>query len=564
LSKIARNTLTVCILPLVVLWAAGREVHAQSLDGRVSTGKATEPGQIEKRITPPKARRVPGVPVAPEIPAAPPGEEIIGTFMLTGVEFVGATVYDPAAFGPFYEDLLGRKISVGDVERIIARATGKYRADGYALARLVADPQSLGFGVLRIRVIEGFVSRYTLAGDVGSGADLIRRYAQKILDSAPLRLAVLERYLLLMGDIPGVGVQPKMKELDLETGSYELVIRVKRAPLQPFASIDNRGIDPVGPLQALAGANLDNLLGLNERTRLLAFVIPDEPSELKYYDLRHEQIIGGEGTKVELAFSRSRVDFYSTSHGIDQKGWNRIFAISGSHPLIRTRDLSFSLSTGFEHVRSVQDAQDSSHQDRLRVLRLGGEVQYDDMIGGSNFIAIQVSQGLDILSASNNGAPELSRTDGRIDFTKLTLDATRQQTLPGPLALQLEAMGQWSAAQLLSSEEMAIGGSRFGRGYDSSELSSDDGIAVSAEIQYPKALNWPMLKTVSLYGFYDFGAVWAKVGGRDSLASAGFGLRFMPIEGLTGSLEFAQPLTASVAEKGNTDGRVFFSLIALL
>ena len=50
--------------------------------------------------------------------------------------------------------------------------------------------------------------------------------------------------------------------------------------------------------------------------------------------------------------------------------------------------------------------------------------------------------------------------------------------------------------------------------------------------------------------------------GRATLTSAGGGVRLNPIDGLIGSLEVAKPLNRNVAEEGNQDARVFFSLTA--
>ncbi len=119
-------------LALVAYFAA---LPAIPVAGQQSGGKATEPGQIQKRIIPPEAPRAPVEPIKPPEPVAPQDRSgLAASFVLVGVEIAGATVYRPEDLLFAYEDLLGREISVQDVESILAAITKIYRDDGYILS----------------------------------------------------------------------------------------------------------------------------------------------------------------------------------------------------------------------------------------------------------------------------------------------------------------------------------------------------------------------------------------------------------------------------------------------
>ena len=530
--------------------------------GQSSAPNSTEPGKIEKRVAPPSPLRRPVERIVPAAPELPPRAEPLRKFVLTGVEIVGATVYEPEEFSDLYEDMLGRETTETDVAELVEAVTQKYRDDGYVLSRAIAEPQSLEFGVLRIRAVEGYVDRLVLEGDTSNGASLLTAYGRKISDDRPLRQSILERYVLLMSDIPGAGIKPSLREPVTDSGAYELVLTVTRNPVSAFANLDNRGTNPIGPLQLLLGTDVNGVLGLDERTRLLVFTIPDEPDELRFFDLSHEQPIGSEGTRAMLSASRSKVDFYSESSGAPQRGDNRRYGGEVSHPLIRSRELSVYLNGGYEYVRSAQEALDDDFVDRMHVVRLGSDLTFEDSLGGPSTVAIEVRKGLDIFNASERGDDNLSRTDGRSDFTKITADLSRTQHLFGNFTLQLDVTGQLAADVLLSNEEFSIGGSQFGRAYDSSELSGVHGVAGVVELQYGIKTPLPFFKSFTLYGFYDAGTVWDDDGESTPLTSAGGGVRLNPIDGLIGSLEVAKPLNRNVAEEGNQDARVFFSLTA--
>ncbi|MFQ5491861.1 MAG: hypothetical protein ACE5GE_14175 [Phycisphaerae bacterium] len=71
------------------------------------------------------------------------------------------------------------------------------------------------------------------------------------------------------------------------------------------------------------------------------------------------------------------------------------------------------------------------------------------------------------------------------------------------------------------------------------------------------------LNSLQIYGFYDIGAVWdggrPGASNRESLASAGIGLRAGVFGRLSGGIEFAKPLTRDVAAEDG-EGRVFVTL----
>jgi len=458
--------------------------------------------------------------------------------------------------------MLGREITEADVAELVEAVTKKYRDDGYALSRGVAEPQSLEFGVLRIRAVEGYVDRLIIEGDMRKGASQLNAFGRKIKADRPLRRSVLERYVLLMSDLPGISVKPSLREPVVDSGAYELVLTTTRRPLSAFTNLDNRGTDPVGPYQFLLGTDVNGVLGLDERTRFLAFVIPDDPHELRYYNLSHVEPIGSEGTLATISASRSNIDIYSESSGAPQRSDSRTFGLEFSHPLIRSQEFDLFLSGTYEYIRSAQEALDDDFVDRMHVLRLGGNVTFGDPFGGPSTVGFRIHKGLDILNASGVGDTNLSRTDGRSDFTKLTADLSRTQPLFDNFVLQFDATGQWSADVLLSNEEFSIGGSQFGRAYDPSEVSGVHGVAGVVELQYVVETGQKIFNGFTLYGFYDAGTIWDDDGESVPLTSTGAGVRLSIIEGLIGSIEIAKPLNRSVAEKGDQDARVFFSVSA--
>ena len=131
--------------------------------------------------------------------------------------------------------------------------------------------------------------------------------------------------------------------------------------------------------------------------------------------------------------------------------------------------------------------------------------------------------------------------------------------------MEVYGSAQWSPHTLLSAEEFAIGGQRYGRAYNPSDISGNQGVAGATELQYSvpfKIQNY--LNNVQFYGYYDIGAVWGAGFTRQSMASAGGGVRASLIESVRMQFEAAQPLTRShtPGEASGDDPRFFISLSA--
>ena len=130
-------------------------------------------------------------------------ETKVKPFVLTAVNVDGATVYPVSVFAPLYEEFIGREIGSPEIEKILERITKKYTDDGYFLSLATAPAQNLTLGILNIDVTEGYIDRVTYKGAMPGRPALFESWADKIKQGgAPARLSAVERYILLMNDLP--------------------------------------------------------------------------------------------------------------------------------------------------------------------------------------------------------------------------------------------------------------------------------------------------------------------------------------------------------------------------
>ena len=487
--------------------------------------------------------------------------------VLSSVQVTGSTVYTTADLSPFYRPYLGQQITVATLYEIADAITTKYRNDGYILSRAYVPPQTIAAGSVRIAIVEGYVDHVRFESGPHGRPELFEYYADQITNSRPLRLEVLERYLLLAGDLAGLDVRSVFEPSAERSGAATLVVLLAEKPIDAQLGLDNRGTKSLGPLQLNLFGALNNALGWYERTALNAVLTPERIQDLQYYHVEHEETLNGEGTKFLAGFTYVRTNPGEILTPLNVQGRDTSFTLGISHPFIRSREqnLSSGLTFRYEDVTTDQLGIRTA-DDRIRSLDL--RVSYDlaDPWRGVSQAIVDLDHGLPFLGATPSINPIPSRLGATTDFFKITLRASRLQQLLEGWSLLGQVAGQYSSNSLVASEQFALGGEPFGRAYDPAELTGDSGMAGSLELRYDPAIPINFLSTAQFFTFYDAGEVLLHLHpggpGSASATSTGLGVRVTPEPYLYASLEGDKPLSRIVAANGNKGWRVFFRIVA--
>jgi hemolysin activation/secretion protein len=541
---------------------------AHAAPGVALPGNA-DPGRIIENLQPvpePPAPAAPEITISPATTGQPPAGAEKAIFLINYVVIEGTTAYDAVSLEALFRPYYGKRISLKKLYELADDITRRYHDDGYELSRAVLPPQKIKGGTVRIQVVEGYIDSVKTEGTYRD-APAARGIIERLRDDRPLNMHHLERDLLLLSDLAGVSVRAVLKPHANDPGGTSgLTLVFADQPVPSTASIDNYGSRYTGPVELSASSGV-NHLPLAYDQFLVNGMIDVPFNELQYVQASERVPLSSWGTTATLQgiYAHSEPGFRLTPEQIESHSWN--YGVSVSQPLIRSRLQNLTVGGDFTVKDIATDALGSElYHDKLRIVSLNASYDRQDGWGGSNLLQAKLSQGLDILGATGTGSPDLSRADGHSDFTRISGNAGRLQAITDTVHLYLAAEGQYAWSPLLSSEQFGFGGQQFGRAYDASELTGDDGMAASAELRYSPPTPLPNLHP-ELFAFYDIGRVWnyGDWGGGVSAASAGLGARFAFGNHLSGSLEVAQPLTHRVAapEWGNgKDPRVFASLTA--
>ncbi len=485
-------------------------------------------------------------------------------FVLNGVMLDGSSVYTPEQVSAFAAKYMGQQVSFADLNRIAQSITLEYRADGYMFSRVILPPQEIDGGVVRLRAVEGQISEVEVVGDYTDSNDLIAKFANKIRSAGPANSKDIERYLLLIDDLPGIKARSVLQP-GAQPGTTKMIITIEEDRFEGSLKVDNRGSKYLGQTRGEATVAGNSLLGLHERTTLRALVTKDT-EELRFFDVYHEQQLGSEGVKVVGRYAATRTEPGAELKPLDVEGDSDLFDLEFVYPYIRNRQYNLDLKAGFEALNSESDVLGTQvSEDKIRAFTVGTRFDMTDSLAGVTQVDLGGTFGVDMFGATDDGAGR-TRTNGEHQFARFNVSAIRIQDLPGDFSLFASAEGQYSADPLLASEEFSVGGEVYGRAYDSGEIAGDKGIAGSVELRYGGPVENDYLKSYQVYGFYDIGKVWNEdvaVGEseHDSLASAGAGLRVNLAYDLSGGVEFTMPLTRNVASERDDDKRIFFNVL---
>jgi hemolysin activation/secretion protein len=522
------------------------------------TEKNLDALQIEQKRSNKEALRLPKV-ATPEIKADPRP-----LFKLTAVSIEGARVIPGDDIAETYRPYIGRTVSQADLAAIAGKISDLYRDAGYHLSRAIVPPQDIKNGRIRIRVIEGKIAEIVVKGERAEQFG-IRPLLDAIAAEHPSRLKTLERYLLLLNERPGVRVaDTTLEEIGTATGSFRLTVYVETWRVYTALALDNWGASGVGPLQSYLTTAFNSYFISGDTLGLDLSTTPDATRELRFGRLFYETPAGTDGVHLGATAAYGEIQPGDDRRILNTHDYIEAFEFRGSITPLETRKSSLRLTAtaGFSND-SETDALGTNYRDHVRTVGLRADYQLHDDLGGWNYLTLGVRQGINVFGASQKGDTLLSRSDGSGIFSKLEFSFTRYQKLTDAWSLKMSAAGQWASRPLLESQEFYLGGGAFGRGYDSGEVSGDNGIAGSLELRFDQELKHPFFKGYQLYSFIDRGTIWNIREGKDdsvSLSSVGAGVRLYIAEDLQAGGGIAFPLDYRSPTNLGRDPRVYFSV----
>ena len=499
---------------------------------------------------------------------APSGSENI-KFTLNSINLDGVTAYNVAQLQQIWANKLGQTVSLDDIYVFAQQITRQYRSDGYIITQAIIPQQTIDDGNVNIRVVEGYIDNVRIEGDQTEFVTgHVLQIANNITKDKPLTAANLERWLLLVNDIPGMSARSIISPSDTAIGGADLVIIPIIDPYSFNFNLDNYGTRFLGPLQASISAQFNNLFNAAE-TIQAQFVTDPDDGERIYAFTRLSLPVNSNGTNFGMDYTYSDTNPGFELEIFDVEGYSSLIGFDLTHPFIRTRtqNLFGSLRFDYRDLTSKNNVDAFKTKDKIAAFRAGLDYSIFDNIWrpAVNEASFTLSQGVDLFDANQNGDVNMTRADGDPQFTKFEASLSRLQNLYPEFSLFTALTGQVSNNPLLSPEEFGAGGRAFGRGYSASEIVGDDGFGATAEVRWKPENTSLDINGYELFAFYDFGKVWNQETDinnleKQSIASVGVGARIDFTDVISGEILLAEPLTKDVSIYDNKNTKLLFSV----
>lgn len=502
------------------------------------------------------------------VEGAPEGAEGI-RFTLNSINLEGVSAYDVAELQQIWVNSIGETIVLTDVYQIAQQITRKYRGDGFIITQAIIPQQTIDSGNVTIQVVEGFIDNVSLQGAEDTFAsERVLQLAKNLKTMSPLTSTGLERWLLLVNDIPGLSARSIISPSQTTVGGADIVIIPTINPYELSVNLDNYGSRFIGPTQLSSAIQLNNFFNAAEAIQFQHVTDPDD-DERTYFYSRFDMPINKYGTKLGADFTYSDTEPGFRLEQFEVEGFTKTYGLDFIHPILRSRTENLFVNARFDYQdvisKNIVDA--FKTRDHISSIRLGLDYSAFENYWqpAVNEMSLRLSQGVDLFKVSDIDDANMTRADGDPRYTKVNLDVRRLQTVTPTVSVFAAFTGQLSSNPLLSSEEFGVGGRAFGRGYDSSEIVGDDGFGASAEVRWKPGYESGLMQDYEIFGFYDFGRIFNQETEttnieKESIASAGIGLRADFSDNINGELIYAEPLTKDVSAYDNSNSKILFSL----
>lgn len=507
----------------------------------------------------------------PESGKAPADAENI-SFVFEKLTLEGARAIPAADLRRLWQVAPGESANVAAVFAYADAITAVYRNAGYALSFAVVPAQEIDSGSFSIRIVEGRLEGLSIQGTRVS--DLVRG---RILDgfsvvdpSQPTKIAELERFLLLVNDLPGITARGTISPGETQQTSL-LTLDVTQTRFDGGISYNNFLSDNLG-----RDVTVIDLKAFNQWTGRdsLHISLKSAPDIAVYRSssMDYDTYIGSDGLRLQFAASESitepkkgnlaSLDFNSISHSN---------SIGLRMPWKRSRNSNIFVGSMLTSSHTVsKNGTVVTSEDKLRTLSFYAEYDVSHALGATSNLRLQMNNGLTILGARGD-----SRANAKPNFSTYEISGSHRHPLlrteGGNLVGSLGVRSQFinSDDPLLANAECSFGGRQYGVGFDAGALSGEDCLLGSARLTWQRNVRNggnTFIGQAQYFLRYDTGRLRQKgalaAGEKRSVSasSIGLGLQLVFRNGLAFLLESSQQLRRSDGTKKRNKNRTHASV----
>lgn len=410
------------------------------------------------------------------------------TTLVKEFKFSGNSVYKTEELNKLVSQFVNQQVGMNKLKEITSIVTKYYRDNGYFVARAYLPQQTIKDGIIEIAIIEGSYGGFDIKNSSLVNDSEVQNFMDYLKNGQTVSTESLERQMLLINDLSGVVVTNAEVYPGKEVGTSNFAITTN--PTNKFSGysvVDNYGSRYTGEYRLNAGATVNSISKVGDSLGVSGLI--SNTANLKNAGLNYERPLGYSGLKGSLNSSVTKYEMDKIPN-YDAFGTAKNIGAGLSYPIVKTRSYSQTVYLDYTHKimddtsGAIANTEKSEKSVDSVTLKLD-EKRNTNLFNHSGKLVTSIgitggNANMDNSVAQTND--KLIKTDG--NFAKLDLSVVHSQQLNPEFTLKTTAKAQKSFKNLDSSEDMSVGGSNGVRAYEDSELSGDQGYALSLDLIY--------------------------------------------------------------------------------
>lgn len=488
-------------------------------------------------------------------------------FNIWELQVEGNTLLDTGLIERTVYPFLGPDRSIKDVEAARQSLEAFYRDSGYPTVVVDIPEQDVSEGIVRLKVVQGTVSRVRVTGSRYFSLGRIRAGAPALAQGEVPYLPALQDQLKDINQAsPDRSVTPIFRP-GRTPGTVEVELRVKdELPLHADVELNNRYSRDTSELRASGTLRYANLWQREHSASLMYQTAPQAPDEVRVLAGTYVMPLGdGNVLAGYVVDSKSNVgtagDLTVIGNGTIL-GTRLVKALPGQKGYYHSATFGLDYKNFKEDIRPLDGEGYNTPIDYTQFM-----AQYrGTLVDPTSKLTLGASVNFGLRGLGNTTAEfENKRYLARPNYLYIGAFGDYTRDLGRGMQLYLALDSQLADSPLVSNEQFSAGGASSVRGYFESQALGDDGVTANVELRSPSyAGKLPHVSELRFLVFADAARLHVRKPlvsqiSRYELYSTGLGLRVKGDQGLDATLDWAWPLIdANGVDKG--DPRAHFSL----
>lgn len=476
-------------LAVVICAALGlaAPAHAQALDTHVNSGQLLQQ-MPQQPLTIPRQDLDLHM-LQPPTGGAPQSKP----FLVRTIEVTGSTLLPEKTLRALIATDEGKEVTLADLYGLAEKISAAYREAGYPLTRAYVPAQTIENGKVRIAVVEARYDHVKLNNQSTVTDRTLEKTLAPVHNGEPVYNPTLERSLLLLSDIPGVGVNSVIRPGSV-AGTSDLDVYVRETPrYSGTLALDDYGTNATGKGRLSGTLDVNSPFHVGDRLRLGALT---SGAGLNYLSGQYRSLLNGQGTTLDVGGSWMH---YRLGHGfghpdslqqLDASGGAAIGSLALTHPLVRSTRSNLYGQLKYEYRWLKDDVGVAQIRDR-RDLSVGSATLAGDERDAHGVTNYSLSGSFGHVSFRDQLAGLVDQltvgTAGGYAVGRASI--ARLQRLAPQHAIYAGYTVQFASRNLDPSEQFYLGGPTTVRGLRQGVLSGSNGDVLTLEYRYDFQVN---------------------------------------------------------------------------